>query len=81
MSNGPRLVYRRLTSRSLQLMTGHVDGSMSQWHALPERVGAAFGVAGFGGAVRESSTDMHWHAHPVNCMDIASDGCVRRRRR
>lgn len=60
-------------------MTGHLDGSMSQWHELPSRLGAAFGVSGFemaqaGGTGGEPSTDMHWHAHPVRCMALAPDG-------
>ncbi|CAN0465143.1 unnamed protein product [Laminaria digitata] len=59
-------------------MTGHLDGSMTQWHDLPLRLGLALGVSGMEAAVgaggRGTSTSMHWHAHPVRCMNFASDG-------
>lgn len=53
---------------------------MSQWHELSDRLGAAFGLSGYeaaaagAGAGAEPSTDMHWHAHPVQCMAVAPDG-------
>eukprot|EP00903_Cladosiphon_okamuranus_P017264 g15909.t1 len=63
------------------LVTGHLDGSMSQWHELSQRLGSAFRVSGFeaaaaagAGAGAEPSTDMHWHAYPVRCMAVAPDG-------
>ncbi|CAM9889062.1 unnamed protein product, partial [Hapterophycus canaliculatus] len=57
------------------LVTGHLDGSMSQWHELTDRLGVAFGVSGCEASPgRQPSTDMHWHAHPVRCMAVAPDG-------
>ncbi|CAN0183209.1 unnamed protein product, partial [Ectocarpus sp. 4 AP-2014] len=59
------------------LITGHLDGSMSQWHELTDRLRAAFKVSGSRGVFSEGgapSTDMHWHAHPVRCMAVAPDG-------
>ncbi|CAM9840170.1 unnamed protein product, partial [Ectocarpus sp. 8 AP-2014] len=53
------------------LITGHLDGSMSQWHELTDRLRAAFKVSGSREVFSEGgapSTDMHWHAHPVRCM-------------
>lgn len=60
-----------------QLVTGHLDGSMSQWHELTERLRVAFRVSGSQEVFSEMgapSTDMHWHAHPVRCMAVAPDG-------
>ncbi|CAM9591782.1 unnamed protein product [Ectocarpus sp. 12 AP-2014] len=59
------------------LITGHLDGSMSHWHELTDRLRAAFNVSGSRGVFSEGvapSTDMHWHAHPVRCMAVAPDG-------
>ncbi|CBJ34058.1 conserved unknown protein [Ectocarpus siliculosus] len=59
------------------LVTGHLDGSMSQWHELTDRLRAAFKVSGSREVFSEGgapSTDMHWHAHPVRCMSVAPDG-------
>ncbi|CAN0141241.1 unnamed protein product, partial [Ectocarpus fasciculatus] len=59
------------------LVTGHLDGSMSQWHELTDRLRVAFKVSGSQELLSEGgapSTDMHWHAHPVRCMAVAPDG-------
>lgn len=57
-----------------QVVTGHIDGRMTQWTRLYQRIGAAFGVPGFEGAMKQPSTDMHWHDNAVRCMTIAPDG-------